>query len=283
MSDTIDAARVKQYKANIEIQYQQKASKLRGTGRMDFPTGKQAFFELLGPTEAVQITTRHQDTPRVDSQHSRRMATLKPFVWADLIDDVDKVQMLIDPASPYAINAASSLGRKLDNEIYTRLRGNAFSGEEGGTSVALPAAQKIAHGSAVLTLAKITAASRILNQAEVPMEDRVFVIEAEALEDLLNDTTITSADFNTVRLLMAGTIDVFMGFKWILYNYAEEGSTFFAIAYHKQALGIGIWKDVETRITELAGKNYSTQVFARSYFGATRIQDNGVVEIAYQT
>lgn len=282
MSDLIDVARVQQYKANVELLFQQKGSKLRGTARMDFPTGKQSFFERLGQATAVQKLTRHSDTPQIDSQHSRRMITLKDFHWADLIDQEDKLRMLIDPQSEYAINGAFALGRALDNEAYTQWRGNALSGESGTTTVALPSAQKIAHGGVGVTKAKIIQAAKILNLAEVPMEDRVFVIEANGLEDLLNDTTITSADFNSVKLLMTGEIDTFMGFKWIIYNFAIESSVYYAIAYHKTAVGIGMWKDITTRVTERSDKNYATQVYVSSSFGATRIQDNGLVEIAYQ-
>lgn len=282
MSALIDVARVQQYKANVELLFQQKGSKLRGTARMDFPTGKQSFFERLGQATAQQRLTRHADTPQIDSQHSRRMVTLKDFEWADLIDQQDKLRMLIDPQSEYAVNGSYALGRALDNEFYTQVRGNALTGENGTTLVALPAAQKIAHGGVGMTKAKIIQAAKILNLAEVPMEDRFFVIESNGLEDLLNDTTITSADFNAVKLLMTGEIDTFMGFKWIVYNFAIVGTEYFAIAYHRSAVGIGMWKDITTRVSERDDKSYATQVYVCSSFGATRIQDNGLVEIAYQ-
>ena len=41
-----------------------------------------------------------------ETPHSRRMVTMDHYEYADLIDDPDKVQMLIDPTSSYA-NAAA--------------------------------------------------------------------------------------------------------------------------------------------------------------------------------
>lgn len=282
MSALITEARVLQFRDNIQLLYQQQGSKLRGTGRIESVTGKSAFFERLGATAAVQKTTRHGDTPQVDSQHSRRKVDIADFEWADLIDQQDKIKMLIDPTSEYALNAAWALGRTLDTTIYDALRGNAFAGETGATTVILPAGQKIAHGGLGLTKEKIIETSKKLNLAEVPREDRVFVVESNGLEDLLNDAEITSTDYNSVRLLMSGELETFMGFKWILYNSPKIATEWFALAYHRRALGIGEGMELMARIDERPDKSYATQVYAAASFGATRIEDEGVVEIAYQ-
>ena len=49
MANSITEARVQQYKANITMLYQQKMSKLRKIGRVEYVVGKQAFFERRAP------------------------------------------------------------------------------------------------------------------------------------------------------------------------------------------------------------------------------------------
>ena len=43
--------------------------------------------------------------------------------------------------------------------------------------------------------------------------------------------------------------------------------------------GLAVGADIQTRITERADKNYATQVFLSMTIGATRIEDEKVVEI----
>ena len=76
------------------------------------------------------------------------------YEYADLIDKQDQVRTLIDPTSSYA-QAAAALGRAMDDEIISAISGNAFSGETGSTTVALPAGRKITEsGTDGLTIAK---------------------------------------------------------------------------------------------------------------------------------
>ena len=280
MSNSITEARTQQYKANVNMIYQQKASKLRKIGRVEYVVGKQAFFERLAPSEALQKTVRHSEQSIVDSIHSRRMVVLADYYWNDYIDKEDKLKMLIDPQSPYSQNAASALGRKLDSVIYQGIRGTALTGETGTGSQALT--ETIAHGSTGLTLAKILTSHETLNENEVPMDDRYFIINSNGLSDLLNIQQLTSADYNAVRLLTTGQMNQFMGFEWILYNFAAESSVHYGVACHRDSIGIAMAQEISTRIDELPTKHYLTQVYASTSFGVTRIMEAGVVQVAWQ-
>ena len=122
---------------------QQKGSLLRGTVDTESIVGKNAFFDQVGVATAVKRTTRHGDTPQIDTPHSRRRVSLVDYEYADLIDNQDKIRTLIDPTSSYALAAAYALGRAQDDEIIAAASGTAFTGETGSTSTVLPSAQKI--------------------------------------------------------------------------------------------------------------------------------------------
>ncbi|QDP64278.1 MAG: hypothetical protein Tp1124SUR1240571_46 [Prokaryotic dsDNA virus sp.] len=283
MSVQITTAFVEQYKSNVFHLAQQKGSKLRDAVRTESVTGKSHFFERIGSTAAVKRTSRHADTPRVDTPHSRRKVTMDDYDWADLIDDSDKIRLLISPQSEYAKAGAYAMGRTMDDVIIAAATGNAFGGVSGGSTIALPAGQKIAHGSTGLTIAKLITAKEKLDAANVdPDEARTIVCSAKQISDLLGTTQITSADFNSVKALVQGDIDTFMGFKFIRSERlgTDSNGNRQVLAFTNTSMGLALGKDIQTKISERADKNYSTQVYLCMTIGATRVEDEKVIEIA---
>lgn len=285
MSIQITTAFVEQYKSNVFHLAQQKGSRLRDAVRSESVTGKSHFFERIGSTAALKRTSRHADTPRVDTPHSRRRVTMEDYDWADLIDQEDKVRMLISPQSEYAKAGAYAMGRAMDDAIIAAATGNAYAGVSGGTTVALPAGQKIAVASSGLSVTKLISAKEILDGADVdPDEERYLICSAKQISDLLALTQITSADYNSVKALVQGQIDTFMGFKFIRSERLglDGSSNRQVLAFTKSAIGLAVGKDMSTKISERADKNYATQVFLSMTIGATRVEDEKVVEIACQ-
>ena len=283
MSVQITTAFVEQYKSNVFHLAQQKGSKLRDAVRTESIVGKSHFFGRIGSTAAVKRTSRHADTPRVDTPHSRRKVTMDDYDWADLIDDSDKVRLLISPQSEYAKAGAYAMGRTMDDVIIAAATGNAFGGVSGGSTIALPAGQKIAHGSTGLTIAKLISAKEKLDAANVdPDEARTIVCSAKQISDLLGTTQITSADFNSVKALVQGDIDTFMGFKFIRSERlgTDANGNRQVLAFTNTSMGLALGKDIQTKISERADKNYSTQVYLCMTIGATRVEDEKVIEIA---
>jgi len=283
MSVQITTAFVEQYKANVLHLAQQKGSRLRDAVRTETVTGKSHFFERIGSTSAQKRTSRHSDTPRMDTPHSRRKVSMDDYDWADLIDNEDKVRLLISPSSEYAMAGAWAMGRAMDDAIIAAATGTAYSGVAGGTSVSLPAGNKVAHGGVGLSVNKLLNAKEILDAADIdPDEPRFVVCTAGQIADLLAITEITSADFNTVRALAAGQIDTYLGFKFIQSQRLGQDSTPNRqnIAFTKSAIGLALGSDISTKISERADKNYATQVFLSMTIGATRIEEEKMVEIA---
>jgi len=282
MSTQITTAFVEQYKSNVFHLAQQKGSRLRGAVKSETVTGTSHYFERIGATAAQVRTTRHSNTPQIDTPHSRRKVTLADYDWADLIDQEDKVRMLISPQSEYAKAGAYAMGRAMDDAIIAAASGNAFGGVAGATSIALPAGQKIAVGTTSLTVAKLIAAKEILDASDVdPDETKYLVCSAKEITSLLGDDKVTSADYNSVKALVAGQVDTFMGFNFIrTERIAASGGDNLALAFTQSAIGLALGRDIQTRISERDDKNYATQVFLSMTIGATRVEDEKVVEIA---
>ena len=283
MSTQITTAFVNQFSANVQMLSQQMGSLLRNAVDVESVNGEKAFFDQVGSAAAVKKTSRHADTPLIDTPHSRRMVTMSDFQYADLIDDQDRVRLLIDPTSTYGRAAAAAMGRAMDDEIITAALGTALTGKDGSTSTALPSGQKIAVASAGLTIAKLVSAKEILDAASVdPSIPRHIVVSPKQISDLLNNTTVTSSDFNTVKALAQGEINTFVGFNFIVSNrLTTDGSgDRQVIAFASDGIKVAMGKEPTAKIEERADKSYATQIYYCQTMGATRMEEAKVVEIA---
>jgi len=283
MSTQITTAFVNQFSANVQMLSQQMGSLLRNAVDAESVNGEKAFFDQVGQAAAVLRTSRHADTPLVETPHTRRMVTMSDYEYADLIDDSDKVRLLVDPTSTYSRAAAAAMGRAMDDVIITAALGTANTGKDGSTSTALPSGQKIAVASSGLTIAKLVSAKELLDAASVdPSIPRHIVVSPKQISDLLNNTTVTSSDFNTVKALAQGEINSFVGFNFIVSNRLNtDGSgDRQVIAFAQDGIKLAVGKEPAARIDERADKSYSTQVYYCQTIGATRMEEEKVVEIA---
>ena len=94
MSSAITTAFVQQYSNNVQMLSQAKGSLLRQAVDVENVVGKNAYFDQVGSATAQKRTTRHADTPQMDTPHSRRRVSLVDYEYADLIDNQDKVNFL---------------------------------------------------------------------------------------------------------------------------------------------------------------------------------------------
>jgi hypothetical protein len=184
-----------------------------------------------------------------------------------------------------------AFARKCDEIILAAAVGTASTGATGTTNTVLPAGQKIAHdfvesGTAAtsgLTIAKLRQAKFILDDADVDEDDpRIIAVSPRQLQDLLRTTEVTSADYNTVKALVAGQLDTFMGFKFRVVNkafFTLASSRREVVAYVKSGLRMtdaGRRVHVDIR----PDRSHSLQIRTTASIGATRMEEKKVVQIS---
>ena len=283
MSVQIPVAHVEMYRDNVIMLAQQKGSRLLRTVRNDGDIiGRTCYYDRLGATAATQITTRHADTPLTNTPHSRRRAEMVDYDWADLIDNIDRIRTIYQPDNKYALAGAWAVGRSMDDVIIAAANGNAYEGQSGGTVTALPSAQKIVHGSAGLTIAKLREAREILDAADVdPDLPRVCVVTAKQVTNLLATTEVTSSDYNTVKALVQGQVNAFMGFEFVrTQRLTTDGTSRLVLAYTQAAIGVGMGQGLMVDIGPRRDKRNATQVYVTASLAATRVEDAQLVQIA---
>lgn len=288
MSLQITTAFVEQYRANVYHLVQQKGSKLRNTVRIETITGENAFFDQIGSVAAQLRTSRHSDTPRMDTPHSRRRVTPQDYVWADLIDKQDKIRMLIDPTSEYATAAMWALGRAIDDVIIAAVDGTAFTGVDGSTSTVFDTAMivdvqtvwpGVTPADTGMNIAKLIEARKLLGNNDVDPDEEVFVpINARQISSLLKDERVVSGDYNSALPLMQGKISRVAGMTLVPCNRigADANGDDKVPFYTRTGMLMATGQDITGRISERDDKNYSVQVYASMTVGATRMEEKRV-------
>jgi hypothetical protein len=282
--DNITIANVQQYKANVELQLQQKESRLRGAVSTGSHVGKAAsFIEQFGSATAVARTSRHADTPVLDLTQDKRWVFPLDYEWASLIDEQDKLRMIIDPTSPYAQAAHAAMSRQMDSVILAAVFGTNFTGENGTTQETFGTLGSGAYDVGVntggtasgLNVAKLQLGIRLLmtaNKGEL-MEPVYAAISGYEHDLLLKEIQVVNKDYSNSARLEDGRVRTFMGTNFILSELltVTAGNRLIPM-WLKSGLYLGIWNDLEAKVSERADKGYATQVYVRMTLGASRTQ-----------
>jgi hypothetical protein len=308
MNSQIETWRVQQYAANVYQLAQQKGSRLAGLVRKEQFKGKAEFFDRLGLATAQKKPSRNSDTPNLDIAHSRRMVTTEMYEWATLVDRKDKLENIHSPENEYAVCARNALGRSMDDILIASALGTAKAGESGSSNVVLANTNKVAsldvsNALARLNIGALLNVKFLFDAAEVEGA-RYIVHRAIDLQNLLGETKVTSADYNSVKALVSGEIDTFLGFKFIrserlplasVYDdsvfkfgtdglYSSGGTAVQAtdrqlLAFIGDGLLLGMQEQMTGRIDERSDKSYSSQVYASMDLGGVRMEEEKVVGI----
>lgn len=286
MADSQSTVYAQAYAANVMQLAQQKYSKLMPIAFMKPNVkGKVFYQDQIGEWSMSVKGGRNVATPNNDPNMARRMGTMVDYHDNRLLDRGDELRMLSDPRSAYTIAAASALGRQIDTVLAQQVIGTSYYGETGSSSItlgtdAISGISHIAGTPATLTIARVLAAKRILDLEDVETEDRFMVINPYGLEQLLNTTQVTSADYNSVKALVRGEIDSFLGFKFIVSNVlSSSGTTTTCFAMQRYGLCAAMGSEPLVRTDERSDLSYSWQVYYELNIGAVRLEEARVVKV----
>jgi hypothetical protein len=295
MTATIQNHHVEAYKDNVTHLSQQKMSRLRSTVTSESINALIHNFDRMGLTEAVSKAA-DQVTPNIEVPHDRRQVVLAEYNWAARINRGDEIFTLIDIKGKYAVNGAMAIARKWDDLIIAAASADATAkvpaatkGEYTTSSVALPSSQKIISsigGNTTMNLGKLLAAKEQLMSSDVDLEYEPVhcVISSKQLHELLAVTEITSADYNSVKALVNGEINTYLGMKFIhserlaVRDNSGTDETV-ALVYCPSAIGLAIGEDVTARASERDDLSYTNQIYLEFVAAATRLEEEKVIEI----
>jgi len=247
MSKTLSSVAVTEFDSMVKQAYQGMGM-LKGTVTMRNNVVADTYkFRKMGKGLANQKSTSDLVTP-MDVNHDLATATLQNWNAPEYTDIFDQAEVNFDEKQELAEAIAGALGRRFDQLVIDAM------------DASTPDATDIAAGAANLTVAKLIAAKVALKDQGVGDADLFFVANAQGLGGLLNDTKATSEDFATVKALVNGTINSFMGFTFNFIETRTEGGLTVAAnivdsyAYHRASVGVAQGFENKTSIDWIADR-----------------------------
>lgn len=305
MSDQLTTAQVRQYHDNIDMLLQQKSGQVAPHCRNESQRSEKQYYDQIGSVAAEQVTSRFSESPVVNTPHDRRMVTITPFHVGDFIDTFEKVQTLIDPASSYVQNFVRALGREKDRVAFQAMFGTAYTGKEGTTTETFSTTVSTTAGGQVVEADFNTANSGLLIEKLIeakrtalslhwdPAMQMYIIINSGGLSDLLNQVEVQSSDYNSIKALVRGEVDTYMGFRFLQWEgYVLSGTNVIRgtgvdggevvdcfPVFQKDSVLVASGIDVQTEITRRADRSFHWYAYARAMFGATRMESQKVLKI----
>lgn len=289
MSFDITPAFVEEYKATVALLSQQMGSRFEPLVTVDTYTGDTGkSVDQIGEVTPQTKLSRHQDTPLISTPHDARWVFPEDKVWADLIDNEDKLRMIVELTSPYAINGAAGMQRAKDDIVIAAFFADSKTGEKGNTTTTFPAGNIVssslgASGATGMNVAKVKRGKRLLRAAEVDVEMDPITVAISAIqeEELLNEYEVKSKEFTQAPVMEEGMLR-----RWFGVNYVHSerlatnsSSERRCPMWARSGMHLGKWNDVQVRISERDDKNYSVQVWVGGTFGATRLEEPKVYDL----
>lgn len=236
-------------------------------------------FRLMNKGMAKQRPAPSSDVTPMDIGHSQPTATLTNWYAPEYTDIFDQAEVNFDEQRELAQAIANALGRRDDQIIIDAM-------EDGTPTFTVD--EDVGGADTGWNPDKARRASRHLNSKAVPNSDRHVILTAIGLETLLGETEVTSSDYNSVKALVNGEINTWMGFKWTIIETRDEGGLpidtaatpdeTHSFAYHKGAIGYACGIDVRQE-THYIPEKVSWLANGMLKCGATVRDADGYVEV----
>ena len=298
MSVNVGTYYAQQYAKILNQLVQQSGSRLRMCVTEQTYVGKAGSpVEQVGAIAMQPVSSRYGPMGRVDAATDRRWVYPSDFDLPQLLDNFDKLRLLIDPKSKFVQNAIDAANRQVDDLLISAMFGTAKTGETGQNSIAVPATQivSVQQGAAAptgLTVAKIREAKRILltNEAiKMDSPDLYCVVGSKQLDNLLAEAQVVSTDFNNeggAPVLKNGVITRFLGIDFIHSERLPSGTDDVAgtstkvCVWQKDGMHLGIWGDVSTDVSQRKDlQSLPWQAYVYLTAGATRLEEKRLVQV----
>ena len=275
MSVSLSNAFVTLFDAEVKQAYQGKALLVPAVRQRRGVEGSTVKFPKVGKGVATVRVPQTDVTP-LNVAFSTVTCTLVDYNAAEYSDIFNQAKVNFDERQELVQVVAGAMGRRQDQIILDALT---------ASSTSLTVSNDIGGTDSNLNVAKLREAKRLMDKNNVPPEARHIIIHGNGLAALLAETAVTSSDFNSVKALVQGDINSFLGFTFHMLGDRSEGGLVIdgsldrsCFAFHQMAVGYGEGISMRTEINYIAEKTsfLVNEVFSA---GAIAIDDEGIVKI----
>jgi hypothetical protein len=275
MSVSLSNAFITLFDAEVKQAYQGKAMLVPAVRQRRGVEGSTVKFPKVGKGVATLRIPQTDVTP-LNVSFSTVTLTLADYNAAEYSDLFNQAKVNFDERQELVQVVAGAMGRRQDQMILDALT---------ASSTSLTVANSIGGSNTNMNITKLREAKRLMDKNNVPPDGRHLIIHANGLANLLSETSVTSSDFNSVKALVQGEINTFLGFMFHVLGDRSEGGLAIdgsldrsCFAFHKDAVGYGEGIGMRTEINYVAEKTswLVNEVFSA---GAVAIDDEGIVKL----
>ena len=279
MAQSITNAFVTLFDAEVKQAYQAESVLLGAVRLRQGVQGNTYKFPKLGKGSATARIPQTDVTP-LNVTYSQVTATMEDYNAAEYSDIFHQAKVNFDERSELVQVVSKAIGRRMDQLIIDALDAEASPSTVANTVVTSGSAT-----ASNLNVGKLIAAKKAMDANNVPFDDRHIVIHANSLSGLLGDERAISGDFASIKALVSGEINTFLGFNFHVIGDRDEGGLAIdgssdrkVFAFHRSALGMAVNMAQKTEINYIPEK---TSFLVNSMFsaGAISIDGEGIVEI----
>lgn len=287
------------YDDEWKLGLQQLTSRLSAYADTEIIHGEGKRFQRMDAFEARNITTRFGDTNPDDVDLEFRWLYVNFKDVAHIVDRREAMQLgqVGSPHSAILRNQLAAAGRDMDKTLIDSIIGTVQSGKTGATPITLPAGQTIATNyvdsgtpaNSGLTFAKLLEVATKFGIDQVTGQDvdshsqGTVVISHRQLKNLLLEEKLTSADYGLQRLMTGEVVNAFgLAIKVVaphLLPYNSGTDVRSCVAFARRSVCFGIAESPQSWVDVLPGKRHDVQLRTEWGWGATRIEDEGVIII----
>jgi hypothetical protein len=272
MAQNVTTAFVDLFDSEVKQAYQAE-SLLRGTMRTRTGVaGNTVKFPKIGKGVAT-IRVPQTDVTPLNVTYAQVTATMSDYIAAEYSDIFQQSHINFDERSELVQVVSKSIARRMDQLCIDAMVGNA------GTTIATT----VGGNATNMNIEKLRATAKAMNTNNVPSEGRYLLMHASQLDALLGEAEITSQDFASVKALVRGEINSFMGFNILTMGDRDEGgvpkpSTRSCFAWHKDSMGYAESMSQKTEVNYVPEK---TSFLVSSMFsaGSVTIDAEGLVQV----
>lgn len=301
MSDQVPTTFVTLFDNNLRLALQQTQPRLYPLclPKTGIGSEKKQIDDIVGHKKSMKGSAdgRHGDTQYGNTPHTRLWVAKPDFDYdAELVDDNDQAQAMIDLQSGYMQTAVATINRAKDDAFIGGFFGNMIAGKDGTVLTPFPAGNVIANdvggvaGTPTgLNLAKVRASRKLLQQNFNDAEEEAYMaVTADDLDQLLTEIPVTSKDFGAEGgELRDGKLRRLMGFTFVevetenplFWNLAsiDAGGGVRKTPFWKKSGMIRVpWWEQKTIIARLPQKHNSIHIEANACVACSRT-DSGKV------
>lgn len=264
--NSIDAAFVRQFEADVHLAYQRMGAKMLGTWRRKLNVrGMSTTFQKIGAGIAGK-KGRNSQVPIMNLNHDPIECTLEDWYAGEFVDKLDELKIEHDERQSVARSIAAALGRRSDQLGIDQL--------DTGT--------KATAAAGAITKPKVQEAYADLGDNDVPDDgERYFVVSPKGWVNLMDLDEFSRVNYVPVEELPFQGSGMTAKRWFSFFTFQHSGLTIDGAdirnnaTYHKTAIGHASGSEVYLDIT-WQGKEQAHLLVGGMSQGACKIDDRGI-------